>query len=425
MSFSIQGSGYHTSAWRLPSCPDNPDTNIDFYVKLAQLAERGKFDMVFFADWLAVREDLNDKDGSSRVPGIARLEPITTLAAISAHTSRIGLVGTISTSFMEPYHVARIIASLDHVSKGRAGWNVVTSWSDEEARNFSADALADKELRYARAREFLKVVFGLWDTWDEGAFIRDKASGIYFDPDKVHRLNHEGDFFRVRGPLNMERPPQGRPVISQAGASDEGQELAAATADMIFAPSGRPLSEGVAYYEGVKGRMDKYGRPREALKIMPGIHPIVGLSEQDARDRHRALSELISPEQGLALLSPMLGDLTGLPLDKPIPNPEKPHPSISSLKNRVLELANSGKTIRELYMFASGRNSVQPVGTAQEVADYMEERFTQGAADGFNCLFPYVPESAELFIDHVVPILQKRGLYRTDYAGQTLRSHLG
>jgi alkanesulfonate monooxygenase len=426
LAFSIQGAGYHTSAWRLPSAPANPDTSIDFYIKLAQLAERGKFDMIFFADWLGLREDLNAPEGASRVPGIARLEPITALAAIASVTSRIGLTGTISTTFMEPFHVARIMGSLDHVSKGRAGWNVVTSWADADARQFGESVtLPDRHKRYERAQEFMKVVFALWDSWEDDAFVRNKETGIYFDPTKVYPLNHKGEFFAVEGPLTIERTPQGRPIISQAGASEEGQELAAATADMIFANSGKSMEDGRAFYDSVKARMPKYGRAPEELKIMPGIHPVVGTSEQDARDRYQMLQDLITPEQGLALLGPKLGDLRGLPVDKPVPNPPKPHPSFNSLTNRVLELACSGKTIRELYQFASGRNSAQPIGTPAEVADYLEERFTQGAADGFNCLFGYVPESAELFIEHVVPILQKRGLYRKDYEGTTLREHLG
>lgn len=239
----------------------------------------------------------------------------------------------------------------------------------------------------------------------------------------MHRLNHEGKHFKVQGPLNMEPPPQGRPIISQAGESDEGRELAAATADMIFSLPGN-IEKSREYYESVKGRMEKYGRHRDALKIMPAFKPIVGDTESDARARADELMSLISPELGIALLSKVFGDLSHLPIDKPIPNPPLPDPRVSSLENRIRELALSGKTIRELYQF-SGRNSVQPVGTAAEIADFMEERLIEGVADGFNCLFPYVPAGAELFMEKVVPILQKRGIFRSEYEGHTLREHLG
>lgn len=423
LSLSVQGAGYHYGAWRMPTAPANPDTNIDFYLELAALAERGKFDMLFLADWLAFRED-HSIEGASQISGVGRLEPITTLAAIASHTKRIGLVGTISTTFSQPYQIARTVASLDHISKGRSGWNVVTSWSDEEAKNFGDEKMLEHSRRYARAREFVEVVFGLWDSWEGDAFIRDKATGRYFDPNKLHVLAHKGEHFDVRGPLNMEAPPQGRPIISQAGASHDGQELAAATADMVFALSGS-LQSGQEYYGSLKDRMSKYGRHPDELKVMPGMAPIVGRSESDARAWRDALAENVSEELGLALLSPWLGDLRGLPIDKPIPDIDTRYAHIEDRRIGMINLARTGKTIRELYRMVAIRNWNAPTGMAGEVADYMEERFRHNAADGYNLLFTDVPHSARMFVDLVVPELQRRKLFRTEYSGGTLRSHLG
>lgn len=338
-------------------------------------------------DWLAFREDLSMKAGASQIAGVGRLEPVTTLAALSAHTCHVGLVATISTTFSQPYQIARTVASLDHISKGRAGWNVVTSWSDEEARNFGSDHILEHSKRYRRAREFVDVVFGLWDSWEDDAFVRDKASGCYFDPDKVHILDHQGPHFKVRGPLNMEPPPQGRPIISQAGASEDGQELAAATADMVFALSGS-LQQGQAYYANLKGRMGKYGRHPDQLKVLPGVAPIFGETESDARAWREALADAVSEELGVTLLRSSLGDLRGLPVDRPIPDLDS-RVGIPGWHggNAMLKLARSGKTIRELYRVAAIRFWDAPTGMANEVADYFEERFRNHAADGFNLLF--------------------------------------
>lgn len=423
LGLSIQGSGYHHGAWRLASAPSNTDTNIDFYIQLAKIAEKGKFDMVFLADWLAIRENIDDHMGISRVAGLGRLEPITTLAAIATHTKSIGLMGTISTTFSEPYQVARVMASLDHISKGRAGWNVVTSWSDVEARNFGSDSLLAHPDRYARAREFVDVVFGLWDSWEPDAFIRDKASGVYLDPKKMHVLDHIGANFRVKGPLNMEPPPQRRPIISQAGSSEAGQELAAATADMIF---GVPATLEAArkYYASVKGRLAKHGRHPNDLKILPGVMPIVGRTAAEAHAKYRTMNENISEELGLSLISFVFGDLRGMPLDEPIPNPPELD-AIDGVRNVYLRPAHEGKTIREIYQLAAVRNWNHPIGSPVEIADYLEEWFTTGAADGFNLLFSDVPETAELFVELVVPELQRRGLFRKEYPGRTLRDNLG
>ncbi|MCA8255934.1 LLM class flavin-dependent oxidoreductase [Burkholderia sp. AU31624] len=420
-------TGHHIAAWRHPG--SQADAGVDFrhYVRLAQAAEAAKFDLVFLADGVGTRGD--DVEFLSRTAHsyIAQFEPLTLLSALAAVTERIGLVGTASTSFNEPFHIARKFASLDHISGGRAGWNLVTSSSEHEARNFNRDAHFDHAERYARAEEFADVVRGLWDSWDDDAFVRDRASGRFFDPSKRHVLDHRGRFFQVRGPLNVARPPQGHPVVVQAGSSPAGTRLAARTAEVIFTAQ-QTLDDAVAFYADVKGQLAAFGRDPDTLKIMPGVFPVVGRTESEAKEKFDALQSLIDPTVGLALVSGLTGgfDLSAYPLDGPIP----PLPETNASKSRqalTIELARrENLTIRELYLRVAGaRGHWQLVGTPEQIVDQLEERFVRYGADGYNVMAPTLPGGLDDFIALVLPELRRRGLFRDDYAGHTLREHLG
>ncbi|MGV1760437.1 LLM class flavin-dependent oxidoreductase [Rhizobium sp. A22-96] len=409
-------TGHHVAAWRHPEA--SVGTEFENYLELAKLAEAAKFDTIFFADGVAAR--LKDVNAASRKAhnGVYPFEPITLLSALASVTRNIGLIATASTSFSDPFNLARQFGSLDRLSGGRAGWNLVTSSDPEAAFNFGHDTHVLHADRYDRAEEFADVVLGLWDSWE---------SGRYFDPEKLHRLDHKGRHFKVRGPLNIPPSPQGRPVVVQAGASDPGKELAARTAEAIFAAQ-ITLDEAKAYYADVKGRLDKYGRSDDDLKILPGIFPVVGRSEAEAQDKFEALQNLIQPEVGLNLLSQLTGvDLSSYPLDGPVPpNP----PATNAGKSRqelVLDLARrENLTIRQLYLrIAGARGHWQVVGTPTQIADVMEERFENYGADGFNIMAPIMPGGLADFITLVVPELRRRGLFRTEYQGTTLRENLG
>ena len=420
-------TGHHIAAWRHPHASADAGSNFAHYVQLAQAAEAAKFDLIFLADGSGTRGD--DAQFLSRTAHsyVAQFEPITLLSALAAITRRIGLVGTASTSFNEPYHIARKFASLDHISGGRAGWNLVTSSSEHEARNFGFDEHLAHATRYERADEFADVVSGLWDSFDEDAFLRDKSSGRYFDPDKHHVLVHRGAFFNVRGPLNVARSPQGHPVTVQAGSSEAGKELAARTAEVIFTAQ-QTLDDAVAFYADVKGRMARHGRHPDSLKIMPGVMPIVGRTEAEARAKFDELQALIDPVVGLAMVSMLTGgfDLSAYPLDGPIP--ELPETNASkSRQTLMVELARrENLTIRELYRrIAGARGHWQLVGTPAQIADALEERFVHYGADGFNVMPALLPDSLNDFIELVIPELRRRGRFRSDYEGRTLRDHLG
>lgn len=418
-------TGHHVAAWRHPEA--SVGTEFEHYLELAKFAEAAKFDTIFFADGVAAR--LKDVNAASRKAhnGIYPFEPITLLSALASVTRNIGLIATASTSFSDPFNLARQFGSLDRLSGGRAGWNLVTSSDPEAAFNFGHDTQVPHADRYDRAEEFADVVLGLWDSWEDDAFPRDRKSGRYFDPEKLHRLNHKGRHFKVRGPLNIPPSPQGRPVVVQAGASEPGKELAARTAEAIFAAQ-ITLDEAIAYYADVKGRLGKYGRSHDDLKILPGIFPVVGRSEAEAQDKFEALQSLIQPEVGLNLLSQLTGvDLSSYPLDGPVPpNP----PATNAGKSRqelVLDLAHrENLTIRQLYLrIAGARGHWQVVGTPTHIADVMEERFENYGADGFNIMAPIMPGGLADFITLVVPELRRRGLFRTEYEGTTLRENLG
>ena len=424
LGVSMVGLGYHVAAWRHPNVPSLGNIQLKHSIDVAQTAERGKLDMVFLADAVGVREYDEPPGALCRFSNSIRLEPITLLSALAMVTERIGLVATVSTTYNEPFNVARKFASLDHISGGRAGWNVVTSVTAMEAQNFNFETVPDYSKRYERAAEFVEVVRGLWDSFEEDALIADKQSGIYIDQARMHPLNHTGKFFSVRGPLNTARTPQGSPVIVQAGASDEGLELAAKTADVAFSASAS-LKNAQTYYAALKGRMGKYGRREEHLHVMPGIMAIAGSSEQEAQDKYGELQDLIDPKVGLAQLAASLGDLSAYSLDGPVPEPDNPR--MRSRAQLMFDMARRNNlTIRELYLaVAAGNGHNVVVGTAQQIADEMEEWFTHDAADGFNFVPAALPAGIKDFVGLVVPELQRRGLFRTEYESNTLRANLG
>ncbi|USB32328.1 LLM class flavin-dependent oxidoreductase [Paenibacillus sp. YPG26] len=417
--------GHHVAAWRYPGAEASEVLNLKFYKKLAQTAERGKFDMLFLADGYSVSEKYAEAVAQTVT---VRPEPITLLSALAAVTEHVGLAGTVSTTYNEPYHVARKFASLDHLSSGRAAWNVVTSANPDEALNFNKESHLLHSLRYERAEEFLNVVTGLWDSWEDDAFLYDKDNAAFADKSKLHTLHHKGEWFSVKGPLNVARPVQGYPVIIQAGSSDPGKELAARTAEVIFT-AWQTLEEAQRFYRDVKGRLAKYGRSPEDLKIMPGIFPIIGRTEEEAIEKKALLEQLIPEEAGVSLLSQLISfDLSPYPVDGPLPDlPELNQ--INGGKTRFTLLKDLAErenlTIRQLYQrIAGARGHREIFGTPVQIADQLEEWFLSGAADGFNIMPPYLPGGLEEFVDLVVPELQKRGLFRTEYSGTTLRDHL-
>jgi FMN-dependent oxidoreductase (nitrilotriacetate monooxygenase family) len=415
--------GIHTAWWRYPGAW--PDANSDFkrLTRLAQTLERGRFDAFFMADHQAV---LNmPMSALRRSATVASLDPLTLLPALAALTEHIGLIATASTTYNEPYHIARKFASLDHISGGRAGWNVVTSGNPHEAMNFGLEEHVEHATRYQRAREFYDVVTGLWDSWADDAFLRDAESGLFFDPEKMHVLGHKGEFLSVRGPLNVARPVQGWPVIVQAGASEAGRQLAAETAEVIFGSS-LTLADAQAFYADVKSRMDGLGRNRDHLKVLPGALVVVGDTLEEAQAKKRLLDSLVHPDSGLPNLSMRLGtDVSGFDLDGPLPEIPETNASKSG-RQRIIDLAREKNlTIRQLAQFVGAYGGLDMVGTPASIADQMEQWLFDDGCDGFNIMFPYVPGGLDDFVDKVVPELQRRGLFRRDYEGKTLRENLG
>ncbi|GGX83072.1 NtaA/DmoA family FMN-dependent monooxygenase [Massilia dura] len=424
----IMATGHHIAAWRHPGSQPDSGVNIDHYIHVAQTAERGKFDQVFVADSPGVAYRGGDNEAFSRQGRVSYFEPVTLWAALSVVTKHIGFVATASTTYEDPFLLARKFASLDHISKGRAAWNVVTTGAENVYGNFGLEAHPDPELRYEKAHEFLDVVKGLWDSFEDDAFSRDPESGVYFDPEKLHALNHHGKHLKVSGPLNLERSPQGQPVIVQAGSSEPGRELAAATAEAIFT-AWTSLEEAQAFYSDVKGRLAKYGRRADQLLILPGISPVIGRTQEEAEAKWAELQKLIHPSVGLDTIARFWPgeDLTKWDLDAPPPYYPTPPAGKNSRHHVVIELARRERfTVRQLYEYLAGaRGHWVVVGTPQKIADEMQKWFENGAADGFNVMPPVLPESLEEFVDLVIPELQKRGLFRTEYEGTTLRENLG
>jgi len=420
----MRPASIHTGAWRYPGAW--PDMNFNFaHTRQAiQTLERAKFDAFFMADHMAV---LNMPiDALKRSHTSTSFEPFTLLSALSQVTERIGLVATGSTTFDAPYHIARRFASLDHLSGGRAGWNIVTTSNPDAALNFGLDEHMEHGERYRRAREFYDVVTGLWDSWADDAFIRDVEDGIFFDPAKMHVLNHKGKYLSVRGPLNIARPIQGWPVIVQAGASDSGRQLAAETAEAVFTAQS-DLAAGRQFYADVKGRMEKLGRSREYMKILPACFVVVGETVEEARAKRAKLDSLVNYANAIASLSIALGhDASKFDPDGPLPEKIPESNASKSGRERAIALARREKlTVRQLAQRLGGYSGLAMVGTPKTIADEMEEWLASEGSDGFTVMFPYLPGGLDDFVNLVIPELQRRGLFRREYEGTTLRENLG
>src|SRR5215472_12053073 len=412
------GAGNHSAGWRY----DGAWTSNSSWPAVsagAQIAERGKFDLFFISDSMVM-------DPGDHPSFITRFEPTTLIAALSTVTRNVGLGATVSTSFSEPFNVARTFATLQHISGGRVAWNVVTSTADRAAQNFGQQHLNAHDLRYEIANEFVDVVKGLWNTWEDGAIVADKATGIFLDKSKVHRLDHEGRCYSVKAPLNIDRCAHGHPLIIQAGGSPPGQELSARTADIVFSVVNGDAAEARAAYAGLKARLGKYGRTSGDMAILPGVMPIIGRTDAEAKAQLDRLQNWLSATNALTLVSNRIGhDISGYPLDGPIPDLPVSNNS-QSFARALLELARREKmTLRDLYnITAAARGHWVIYGTPKRIADILAEWFVGGLADGFMILPAYFPGAFCDFVDLVVPELQRRGLFRTNYAGATLRDHL-
>ncbi|MFF3371557.1 LLM class flavin-dependent oxidoreductase [Streptomyces sp. NPDC002680] len=418
----VQGSGGHIAGWRHPDARPDGQLDFAFHADLARTLERGRFDALFVADVVAVWG--HQLDSLSRTGRAEHFEPLTLLAALALVTDHIGLAATATTTYNHPFHIARKFASLDHISQGRAGWNVVTSVVPLEAANFGHDSHLEHELRYRRADEFVQVVKALWDSFDDDAVLRDKATGRYYDPTGLRPPHHEGEHFTVRGPLNISRPPQGHPVVFQAGSSETGREFAARHGEVLFTTQ-HELGPAQEFYADVKARAAGYGRNPDHVLVWPGLTPIVAATEADARHRLAELQDLIHDDVARRLVQDNIGDLdlSDYPLDGPLPDIPDSNRS-KSRRDLLVKLAHDEKlTIRQLAGRYAAGTSV--AGTPEQIADRIETWFHERAADGFNISFPYLPGPAEDFVDHVVPLLQRRGLLRTEYEGTTLRENLG
>ncbi len=415
--------GIHTAWWRYPGAYTDGNFNLPHMVDFIRTLERGCFDAFFMADHLGV---LNMPMAAlQRSATVSSFEPLTLLSALAMVTERIGLVATASTTFDEPYHIARRFASLDHISGGRAGWNIVTTSNPDSALNFGMTEHVEHDERYRRAREFYSVVTGLWDSWAEDAWLRDQESGIFFDASRMHVLDHKGEHLSVRGPLNIARPIQGWPVIVQAGASDAGRQLAAETAEVVFASS-RTIEDGRSFCADLRARMRALGRSPDSLKILPGALVVVGRTTAEAQEKKALLDSLVHADSGVPNLSMRLGvDASGFALDAPLPEIPNTNASQSGRDALVALARRDNLTVRQLAQIVGGYGGLQMVGTAVEIADTMQAWLEQDASDGFNVMFPTVPAGLNDFVELVVPELQRRGLFRRAYEGVTLRDHLG
>lgn len=415
--------GIHTAWWRYPGAFADANFNLDHLVRFTRKLEQGRFDAFFMDDHLAV---LNmPMSALRRSATVTSFEPLTLLSALAMVTERIGLVATASTTFEAPYHVARRFASLDHISRGRAGWNIVTTSNPDAALNFGLDDHIEHDERYRRALEFHEVVTGLWDSWADDAWLRDQESGLFFDPDRLHVLDHKGPSLSVRGPLNIARPVQGRPVIVQAGASEAGRSFAARTAEVIFGSS-HSIEEGRRFAADMHRRLAEIGREPDSLKILPAVLVVVGRTRAEAQDKVALLDSLVHPDSGLPNLSMRLGvDASGFDLDAPLPDIPQSNASQTSRDALVALARRDNLTVRQLAQLVGAFGGLQMVGTASDIADEMQAWLETGASDGFNIMFHTVPQGLDEFVDEVVPELTRRGLFRAAYEGSTLRDHLG
>ncbi len=425
LNLFIHSRGHHEASWRHPEASPLPLTDVRYYQELAQKAEAAHFDSIFLADQLALAEDVAQ---SAR----AWLEPITLLTAVATVTERIGLIGTASTTYTEPFNLARQFASLDHISNGRAAWNIVTSWLAAAAGNYGGSGPISHAERYVRGEEFMTVVKALWDSWAEDAVLDDRAGGIYANADRIRPIDHRGDYYQVKGPLNLPRCPQGRPVLVQAGSSDTGRRFAARHAEAVFTAH-MEKATAQAFYKDLKALVETEGRRPDQALILPGLSPMIASTEAEAQRLARELNELADPEVGRKRLSGRFGghDFSHLPLDRPLSPEDFPDPSsVEAARSRtevILGLVRREKpTLRQLLASLAGaRGHFTMAGTPEQVADLIEDWFTDGVADGFNIMPPVLPQMLDVFIDEVVPLLQRRGLFRTEYEGNTLRDHYG
>ncbi|KAI0882366.1 monooxygenase [Annulohypoxylon maeteangense] len=414
----------HTGAWRYPGA--YPDANFNFqHIKsFAQKLEAAKFDAFFMADHLAV---LNMPiEALRRSQTVTSFEPFTLLSSLAVVTERIGLVATASTTYDQPYHIARRFASLDHISAGRAGWNIVTTANPDSARNFGQEEHKEHGERYARAREFYDVVTGLWDSFADDAFVRDVETGIFFEPERMHVLDHHGSELHVRGPLNIARPPQGWPVIVQAGQSEPGKQLAAETAEVVFCAP-RNLEAGKELFKDIKGRLAAVGREPDDIKLLPAAFIVIGDTIEEAQAKRLKLDSLVHYESSVASLSIALGaDVSQFDPDSPLPTDLPESNASKSGREGVIKLAaTEGLTVRQLAQRYGGYSGLAFVGTVETVADEMEQWLVQEGSDGFNVVFPFLPQGLDDVVERLIPELQRRGIFRQDYEGTTLREHLG
>ncbi|GGI43728.1 monooxygenase [Paenibacillus marchantiophytorum] len=416
---NISGVGNSMSLWRHPDVANDASVNLAYYQQQAQIAEAGKLDFVFIADGLYINEHSNPHF-------LNRFEPLTILSALGAVTSHIGLVATLSTSYSEPFTVARQFSSLDHISGGRAGWNVVTSPLEGSAQNFGKGKHPDHALRYRIAEEYVQVVKGLWDSWEDDAFVRDKESGVFFDSSKLHTLNHKGEFFSIQGPLNIARSRQGHPVVFQAGSSESGRDLAARTAEAIYTAH-ETIEEAQQFYQDIKGRAAAYGRNPDEILIFPAFNPVIGRTQEEAERKYQEVADLVTIESALAYLGRYFEhhDFSQYPLDEPFPDlgdlgTNSFRATTDKIKSEAKEL---GLTLRQAALRASTPRGAF-VGSAETIADLVEKWFTEEAADGL-VIRTTIPQTLNDFVELVVPILQERGIYRTEYEADTLRGNLG
>lgn len=423
LNLFIHGRGHHEAAWRHPKASTLPLSDIRYFQGLAQRAEEGLFDSIFLADQLALGTDV---DSAPRT----WLEPLTALGALAASTNKIGLIATASTTYTEPYNLARQLASLDHISNGRIGWNVVTSWSVPAAGNYGDSEQVSHDIRYAKAREYIELAKALWASWDADVILDDRASGRYARADGIRPINHKGEYYAVTGPLNIPQSRQGRPVLIQAGSSETGRDFAASHAEAIFTAH-LEKAAAQAFYKDIKARVREKGRPEDQALVLPGFSPMIGSTEEEAQRLTREINDLADPEVGRTRMSGRFGghDFSHLPMDTPLSPEDFPDPeTVQAARSRtvvIVDLVRREKpTLRQLLSTLAGaRGHFTYAGTPEQVADLMQDWIGDGAADGFNLMPPVLPYMLDVFIDEVVPILQKRGLFKTGYRGDTLRDH--